>query len=359
LTDGLGEIALKVRVADSEVPQMPLQSSQFRFRHDLRLRKILFCILFATPAFAQDRAADQGGIRGNRAEVSITIKAGSSQLIGPLVTVKLYYLGALSGSMTTTKGRVVFILNRLGDYTITADAAGYRPSQKEFSVPVAVEAEEEIYLTRDSGPDTSNVPGKALLAPKAKEAFEKGMQALNENKLDAAEKSLDQASKLAPGNPDVLYIQGVIYLRKRNWPKAQTVLEKATQLDPNHAQALAALGMAFVDSGKFDQAIDPLERSMKLAPGDWQTHWTLAKAYYHHEQFEPALKMAQQALEESHGAAPEIELLVAQTLTATGKYEDSAQVLRDYIKNHPKDPGTVTAQRWLDRLTADGKIHRN
>jgi hypothetical protein len=53
--------------------------------------------------------------------------------------------------------------------------------------------------------------------------------------------------------------------------------------------------------------------------------------------------MSQQELDESHGAAPEIALLVAQSLTAVGKYEDSAQVLPDYLKNHLKDPGAVTA----------------
>src|SRR5205807_5393538 len=55
--------------------------------------------------------------------------------------------------MTTAKGRVGFILNRLGDYTITADAVGYRPGQREISIPVAVEAEEEIVLQRDSAQD--------------------------------------------------------------------------------------------------------------------------------------------------------------------------------------------------------------
>src|SRR5438445_7375951 len=64
----------------------------------------------------QDRSADMGGIRGNHAELSITVKEGSSQLIGPLVTVKLYRMGSLSGQMSTTRGRTVFILNDLGDY---------------------------------------------------------------------------------------------------------------------------------------------------------------------------------------------------------------------------------------------------
>ncbi len=33
--------------------------------------------------------------------------------------------------------------------------------------------------------------------------------------------------------------------------------------------------------------------------------------------------MSQQALDESRGAAPEIALLIAQSLTAVGNYEDS------------------------------------
>src|SRR5262249_17586591 len=129
---------------------------------------LLLVLALASPAFSQERSADQNVLRGNRAQVAITIKEGSSQLIGPLVTVKLYYLGGLAGEMSTSKGRVVFILNRLGDYTITADAIGYRSAQKEISVPVAVEAEEEIALTRDANAEALGHSARPLLAPKAK-----------------------------------------------------------------------------------------------------------------------------------------------------------------------------------------------
>lgn len=77
---------------------------------------------------------------------------------------------------------------------------------------------------------------------------------------------------------------------------------------------------------------------------------------YHHEQYDQALKTLQEALRDSNGRAPEIELLVAQCLTAVGRYEDSAQALRDFLKNHSNDPQAPTPKRWLARLTADGKI---
>ncbi len=321
---------------------------------------VILAFVCARRLLGQDRASDEATFRGNRAEIAITVHDRSGEIITVPGMVKLYHLGALVGQSTTSKGRAFFILNALGDYTITVDAGGYKSVQKDVSLTMAIRDEEEIYLSRDTpANESTGAPGKPLLAPKAKEALDKGLRALNDNKLEQAQKFLDEAMKLAPGHPDVLYAEGVIYLKRREWVKAQDVLEKATQLDPESAHTFTALGMAFIDQGKYDQAIPPLERSLKLNPASSETHWTLAKAYYGHEQYDAALKESQEALSESHGSAPEIELLVAQTLTAVGRYEDAAQALRDYLKNHPKDAGAATARKWLDRLAADGKIRRN
>jgi tetratricopeptide (TPR) repeat protein len=336
---------------------MPQNSPRTFSRFEI-LAGFLCLLLFAAPSFCQDRSADQGGIRGNRAEVAITIKEGSSQLIGPLVTVKLYYLGSLTEQMTTSKGRVVFILNRLGDYTITADAVGYRSAQRELSIPVAVEAEEEIVLERNASPEALGMAARPLLAPKAKEAMDKALQALKDNRLDEAQRFLDLTAKLAPNHPDVLYLQGVVFLRRNQSEKAQAILEKATQMDPKNAQALSALGMALVNESRYDLAIAPLQKSEELDPNSWDTHYTLAKAFYHQQRFDDALKESQLALAQSHGAEPAIELLLAQTQTAVGKYEDSAETLRSFLRNHPQDKGAATAHRWLDRLASDGKIRK-
>ena len=325
-----------------------------------RFQLFLCFLLFAspTPACCQDRSADQAGLRGNRAEVSITLKEGSSQLIGPLVTVKLFRMGSLAGTMTTTKGRVVFILNALGDYTITADAVGYRTAQKEISVPVAVEAEEEIALQRDSTPEALGNAGRPVLAPKAKEFLDKAFEALNENKLDQAEKNISEASNLAPNHPDVLYLQGVILLRRGQAEHAQAVLEKTAQIDPQNSRVFTALGMAFMNENKYDSATAPLLQSIQLDASNWEAHWMLARVLYRQEKYDSCLQEARQALSQSHGSQPEVELLIAQSQTAVGKFEDSADTLRTFLRTHPNDKGAATARRWLDRLVADGKIRK-
>jgi hypothetical protein len=55
---------------------------------------------------------------------------------------------------------------------------------------------------------------------------------------------------------------------------------------------------------------------------------------------------------------PHVALLVAQALAAVGRYEDSATVLRELLKNHSEGLEAVTARRYLERLTADGKIRQ-
>lgn len=315
----------------------------------------VLCVLWPASAASQASVADEGTLRGNRAEVSVTLRERGGDVITTPGMVKVYRSGVLIGQTPTSKGHASFILNT-GDYTLAAEATGFKPGQKEVNLTVAVSSVEEIFLTRDATSDTTGVPGKPILAPKAKESFDKALKELNDNKLDQAEKHLDETARLAPNNPDVLYLQGVVYLRKGNFAKAQTALETASQIDPNNAKTLSALGMAYVDQGKYEGAVPILEHSLQLEANAWDARWTLAKAYYYRQNYDGALKESQEALNGSHGAAPDLELLFAQSLTAVGKYDEAAQTLRTFLKNHPKDPSADKAKRWLERLAADGKI---
>jgi len=129
----------------------------------------------------------------------------------------------------------------LGEFTVIVEAAGYESAQKEeVSVRVTGRTQVDVYLRRlSAGGRTGGVPRRALLAPKAKEALEKGSQALSADKTGEAEKYVGEAMPLAPGHPDVLYVQGVLSLKQHNCAQGQDALEKATQIDPSHARAFA------------------------------------------------------------------------------------------------------------------------
>ena len=297
--------------------------------------------------------------RGDRAEIAITVRDSSGELITAPATVKLYKNGVPTDQSQTSRGRAFFIPRNLGDFTVTVEAAGYKTGQKDVSVTLPIKAEVDVYLQRDMASNVSvGVPGKPLLAPKAKDALVKGLHALGDNKLDEAQKYVSEAMKLAPSNPEVLYVQGMLYMKRANWAQAQSALEKSNQIDPNEPRVLAALGMALCNQKKYEEAIPLLEKSLQFEPASgWETQWALGKSYYYHEQYEQALKMAQQAHAAPHASAPQVDLLLAQCLTAVGLYEDSAQVLREFLKNNPGSPEAATARHWLDGLANNGKIH--
>jgi tetratricopeptide (TPR) repeat protein len=118
--------------------------------------------------------------------------------------------------------------------------------------------------------------------------------------------------------------------------------------------------MALCDQGKYEAAVSPLEKALQLNSNpSWDTRWALAKAYYQQAHYDQALQMSQAALSSSNGKAPEIKLLVAQSLTAVGRYDDAAHELREFLREHGDQREAATARRWLERLATSGKIHAN
>jgi Flp pilus assembly protein TadD len=324
------------------------------------LLSLLIGLLLVVPSGAQNTGTAETEFYGKGVAISVVVHSPSGQPISSLAVVRLFRGTIPAGQAETTVGRAELVVNEVGDFTVVVQAGGYANAQKDFTINSAGRAEVDVYLQALSA-NTAAVPGRPVLAPKAKKAVDEGLRALGANNLAEAQKHAGLAVRLAPGHPDVLYLQGVIFLKQGDWSKAQEALEKAIQVDPSHANAFAALGMALCDQGKYEAAVAPLEKALHLnpAPASWDTRSALAKAYYQQARYDQALRMSQEAWSSSKGKAPEIELLVVQSLTAVGRYEDAAQALREFLREYADRREAATARRWLDRLAADGKIHTN
>src|SRR6516165_81637 len=273
------------------------------------------CLAFAFSLLAQDVGSPEREFFGSGSVITVKLHDASGENLSSTAVVKLFRGIVPSGQREASRGVAEFVVSSLGEFTVVVTAPGYAEAQKDVSVSTG-RTQVDVYL-RLTAPVGSVVtaPGRPVLAPKAREALAKGLRALKESKVEEADKYVGEAARLAPENPDVLYVQGVLSLKKRNWAEAKTTLEKATQLDPYSARAFAALGMAFCDGGDHDAAVRTLEKSLQLDPaGTWQTRWALAKSYYHRQQFDDALRMSREALEQSNGSEPEITLLLAQSL---------------------------------------------
>lgn len=325
---------------------------------------LLLLLAFAPLLVPVSRAQDAGSAAteffGRGVAITVVVHDPSGEPVSSSAVVKLLRGTFPVGQTETSHGHAEIFVTEIGDFTVRVEAAGYLPAEKDVSITANGREQVDVYL-RTTNANKTPVPGRPLLAPKAKKVVDDGLRAVASNHLEEAQKDAGKAALLAPGHPDVLYLQGVVFLRQRDWSKAQEALEKATQMDPSFANAFAALGMVFCNQGKYDAAVAPLEKSLQLNPdaASWDARYALAKAYYGQARYDQALEMSQTAFSSSHGKAPEIELLVAQSLTAVGRYEDAARTLREFLRDHADRREAATARHWLDRLAADGKIHAN
>lgn len=320
---------------------------------------VILWLSFAIPALCQDGGTEISEFHGTGAEVTVVVHDATGQPTSAPAVVKIFRDGStLIRQSQTNRGMALVVVNKLGEYNLVVEEPGYQSAQQDLSLQFSGRTQVDIYLRPiASANEVTSVPGPPILAPKAQKAVTKALDDIGTRKLSDAEKQVGEALRLAPSHPDVLYVRGVLSLEERQWDTAQAALEKATQIDPRHARAFAALGMVLCDEGKYALAIPPLEKSLQLKPdADWETLWALGKADYHQARYDDALKMSQKAFDNSNGKAPEIALLVAESLTAVGRYEDAATVLRTFVKEHGDMREAETARHWIAQLSSSGKI---
>jgi protein O-GlcNAc transferase len=88
---------------------------------------------------------------------------------------------------------------------------------------------------------------------------------------------LEQATRLAPGQPVYWLNRGVAELEARTLPAAVDSLGRAVALDPSSAQAKNVLGVALLESGSLARAEEQFLGAMARDPGFAQAHENLGR----------------------------------------------------------------------------------
>ncbi len=135
-----------------------------------------------------------------------------------------------------------------------AGVAPQAPSQGDY--PQRIAMAEQIVLK-----DAKNVQAWIAL----------GNDYFDTHQQQKAIDSYQRALELAPGNPDVLTDQGVMYRELGQFDKAIANFEKANKLSPQHVQSLYNLGVVFAfDKKQIDKAVQAWTKVVEIAPASEQ-----------------------------------------------------------------------------------------
>lgn len=152
-----------------------------------------------------------------------------------------------------------------------------------------------IPLPQTATQPAPNVRNSASMAGSAASAtenpaqlFQRGQQALTENKLGEAELDFRQVLQLDPQSGGAYANLGVVYMRRKQWTRALQSLHKAEQLMPGVAGIRLNIGLAYYRQSEFLKATPPFESVVRDQPDAVQPRYLLGLCYFFAERWADA-----------------------------------------------------------------------
>jgi tetratricopeptide (TPR) repeat protein len=118
--------------------------------------------------------------------------------------------------------------------------------------------------------------------------FQAGQDALNHNRLDEAERDFRQVLAANPQSGGAYANLGVVYMRRKQWPKALENLRKAERLMPQVGGVRLNIGLAYYRQNEFLKAIPPFESVVRDQPDALQPRHLLGLCYFFTERWADA-----------------------------------------------------------------------
>ncbi len=275
---------------------------------------------------------EDGGPTGAGAEVTLSSEGdnGRTEMAGSDGTVRFAGIG---------RGFYIVSAHELGydDGFSNVDVA---TSYGTFSATVSLRAQ-----------PSADSEGKGMvLAPKAREELDKGVDAMRHHYYDDAKTHLDAAYKLAPGNPEVNDRLGEFFLVTKEIEKAQDSLQNALSLDPENVNTLTDLGELRIVQGNYAAAQKSLEQAVNLSQRDWFGHWMLSMVYLRVNENEKARAEAAAAIKEGKGSANDAEFVLGEALAKLGRTDEAIHALQLFVKGSPKNSYAPAATAMIAKL---------
>ena len=311
----------------------------------------------STPASVPFGARSQSGFPAGDAVVSVVVNVrelGGAPLQGSaIVKLSSDFSGMHLTASTQDAGTATFPTVHTGDYKVEVSSVGYKSRTETAEVMPGNSAYSVyVYLQQEGAADSANLPPSATtMSPKLQSEIDKAITKMRRQQFDESRQHFEKAAKMAPGNPDVQYMWGMLEYYQQHFDLARTKFETAVSINPNHERALVTLGEIQLRDKQPGQAVQTFEKAFLVNGADWRMHYLLAFAYADERNFAKAETHAQRAADlggKDH--SPQARVLLGRILSTEGKVSDARSAFNAVIRDFPADPSAKDAKSELVAL---------
>ena len=210
-----------------------------------------------------------------------------------------------------------------------------------------------VVLQQMGDPEGSTISATSLHIPKAAaKAYDKGIAALADEKLPAAQKQFEQAVTAYPDYAQAWSSLGETLEQESRIKEAVAACEHAIQSDPKYARPYLQLLRMAVNEKRFEDAAALGERAMQLNPVEFTgIFYYDAKANYQLKHLDVAEQTAQRAVElDSAHQYPQAESLLGTILAGKGDKKEALKHLNAYLALAPKGDEVPAVRQRIEEL---------
>ena len=253
-------------------------------------------------------------------------------------------------STSLSGGRAIFDSIQPGGYSMVVEGKGIQTTTQNVFINSANRDEQVSVVVRREATSGIGEAKGVVLSPKLQKELTKALEALHSGALAEAQKHLDVAYKLAPGNPDVNYICGLLADRRGDSAHAQSWWEKSLSLDPSYLVAMLALGRLLAQKGAFGDAETYLQKALVVDPNSWRVHELLAAVNLKQHQYADTITHAERSLELGKNLANAARLSLAEALIAQNEPDRAKETIATFLQANPAPDQVAKAKRLLKKL---------
>jgi tetratricopeptide (TPR) repeat protein len=178
------------------------------------------------------------------------------------------------------------------------------------------------------------------------DAFQRGLQALKENRVEDALAEFTTAEREHPENARIRNFRGILLVQTGKNTEAAAEYQEAIRLDPQLEDAYRNLGFLRWTERQLSPAREALRHAVELSPDDSFAHYYLGRVELDAQQYAQAFH----EMEISHQplpAGPNFLLQVATGYIALGREEDAHRTLDQLQKLRLSDAQSVATASLL------------